>query len=199
MPTSRKRSTIEHRRAGSRVYLRAPKHDDVASFLAAAKASRNLHATWVRAPATPTLFRAYVERFAAPAARDPRRATHAGFVVLRAGDDALVGVFNFSEIVRGSFQSAFLGYYAFAPLAGEGYMAEGLSLALGAAFGTLRLHRVEVNVQPGNKRSLAFVQRAGFVREGYSRRYVKIGGRWLDHVRFAMLAEDWRARRQGSR
>ncbi len=136
-------------------------------------------------PRPATLFRAYVERFAAPAARDPRRATHAGFVVLRADDDALVGVFNFSEIVRGSFQSAFLGYYAFAPLAGEGYMAEGLSLALGAAFGTLRLHRVEVNVQPGNKRSLAFVRRAGFVREGYSRRYVKIGGRWRDHVRFA--------------
>ncbi len=199
MPTSRKQSTIVHRRAGCRVYLRAPKHDDVASFLAAAKASRNLHATWVRAPTTPTLFRAYVERFAAPAARDPRRATHAGFVVLRAADDALVGVFNFSEIVRGSFQSAYLGYYAFAPLAGEGYMAEGLSLALGAAFGALRLHRVEVNVQPGNKRSLAFVRGAGFVREGYSRRYVKIGGCWRDHVRFAMLAEDWRAHRRKSR
>jgi ribosomal-protein-alanine N-acetyltransferase len=199
MPTSRTRSTIEHRRAGYRVYLRAPRHDDVASFLAAAKASRDLHATWVRAPATPTLFRAYVERFAAPAARDRRRATHAGFVVLRTDDDALVGVFNFSEIVRGSFQSAYLGYYAFAPLAGEGYMAEGLSLALGAAFGALRLHRVEVNVQPGNKRSLAFVRGAGFIREGFSRRYVKIGGRWLDHVRFAMVAEDWRSRRRKSR
>jgi [ribosomal protein S5]-alanine N-acetyltransferase len=187
------------RRAGHRVYLRAPRSEDRARFLAAAKASQSLHAGWVRAPATPALFRAYIERFGEARSRDPRHATHAGFVVLRADDDALVGVFNFSEIVRGSFQSAYLGYYAFAPLAGEGYMAEGLSLALGAAFGPLRLHRVEVNVQPDNERSLAFVRGAGFVREGFSRRYVKIAGRWRDHLRFAMLAEDWRARRRKTR
>jgi len=199
MPTSPKRSDIEVKRAGFRVYLRAPRHDDRAPFLAAARASRNLHAGWVRAPATPASFRNYVERFTATATRDPQRATHAGFVVLRAADDALVGVFNFSEIVRGSFQSAYLGYYAFAPLAGEGYMAEGLTLALRAAFGTLRLHRVEVNVQPDNRRSLDFVRGAGFVREGYSRRYVKIAGRWRDHLRFALLAEDWRARRRKAR
>jgi len=181
------------------VYLRPPRFGDGLRFLTAVKASGTLHGAWVRAPGTPALYRAYVERFALPAARDFRRATHAGFLVLRAGDEALVGVFNFSEIVRGSFQSAYLGYYAFAPFAGEGYMAEGLSLALGAAFGALRLHRVEVNVQPGNTRSLAFVRGAGFVREGYSRRYVKIGGRWRDHLRFAMLAEDWRARRRTER
>jgi ribosomal-protein-alanine N-acetyltransferase len=199
MPTSTRQSGIEVRRAGFRVYLRAPRHDDRAPFLDAARASRNLHAGWVRAPATTASFRHYVERFTATVARDPLRATHAGFVVLRAADDALVGVFNFSEIVRGSFQSAYLGYYAFAPLAGEGYMAEGMTLALRAAFGTLRLHRVEVNVQPGNRRSLAFVRGAGFVREGYSRRYVKIAGRWRDHLRFAMLAEDWRAQRRNAR
>jgi [ribosomal protein S5]-alanine N-acetyltransferase len=196
MPTSRKRPAIELQRTGHRVYLRAPRPDDRARFLAAAKASQGLHAGWVRAPATPALFRAYIERFAGARSR---HATHAGFVVLRADDDALVGVFNFSEIVRGSFQSAYLGYYAFAPLAGEGYMAEGLSLALGVAFGALRLHRVEVNVQPDNERSLAFVRGAGFVREGFSRRYVKIAGRWRDHLRFAMLAEDWRARRRKTR
>jgi ribosomal-protein-alanine N-acetyltransferase len=199
MPTSAKRPAIEFRRAGYRVYLRTPRHDDRTGFLAAARASQGLHAGWVRAPATPALFRAYVDRFAAAVTRDARRATHAGFFVLRAEDDALVGVFNFSAIVRGAFQSAYLGYYAFAPLAGEGYMAEGLALALGAAFGPLRLHRVEVNVQPDNKRSLAFVRGAGFAREGFSRRYVKIAGRWRDHVRFAMLAEDWRARRRKTR
>jgi ribosomal-protein-alanine N-acetyltransferase len=198
MPTSAKRPAVEFRRAGSRVYLRAPRHDDSATFLEAARASLDLHAGWVRAPVTPALFRAYVNRFAAARTRDARHATHAGFILLRTEDDALVGVFNLSEIVRGSFQSAYLGYYAFAPLAGEGYMVEGLSLALGAAFNSLRLHRVEVNVQPGNKRSLAFVRGAGFVREGFSRRYVKIAGRWRDHLRFAMLAEDWRARRRKS-
>jgi ribosomal-protein-alanine N-acetyltransferase len=72
-------------------------------------------------------------------------------------------------------------------------MREGLALALEYAFGTLKLHRVEVNIQPSNARSLALVERVGFVREGYSRRYVKIRGRWRDHVRYALLVEDWRA------
>jgi ribosomal-protein-alanine N-acetyltransferase len=121
---------------------------------------------------------------------------HAGFLVTRAEDGALVGVFNFSEIVRGAFESAYLGYYALAPHAGRGYMTEAMVLALDAAFGEFDLHRVEVNVQPGNLKSIALVEHAGFVREGYSRRYVRIRKRWCDHVRFAMLAEDWpKARR----
>ncbi len=58
-------------------------------------------------------------------------------------------MFNFGDIVRGAFHSAYLGYYAFAPHAGDGYMSDGLTLALDFAFRTLKLHRVEVNVQPG--------------------------------------------------
>ena len=95
--------------------------------------------------------------------------------------------------------AAYVGYYAFAPLAGDGYMTEGFSLALDYAFRNLALHRVEANVQPANRRSLALVTRVGFEREGYSRRYVKIGGRWRDHVRFALLAEDWPKRRAALR
>jgi len=193
MPTPRPAPAIEVRRRGYRVYLRPPRRSDAAAFLAAARASRRLHARWVRPPESPVRFAAYVARFG-PGARDPQRAKHAGFLVLRCADDALVGVFNLSEIVRGVFQSAYLGYYAFAPHAGDGYMAEGIELALVAAFRRLKLHRVEANVQPTNARSLALVRGAGFRREGYSRGYVKIGGRWCDHVRLALLIEDWRAR-----
>ena len=59
------------------------------------------------------------------------------------------------------------------------------------AFGTLGLHRVEANVQPDNARSIALVEGLGFRREGYSPRYLKIGNRWRDHVRFAMLADEF--------
>jgi ribosomal-protein-alanine N-acetyltransferase len=98
--------------------------------------------------------------------------------------------------VHGIFKSAYLGYYAFAGSVSGGHMSAALALVLDTAFRDLKLHRVEANVQPGNVRSLEFLSRNGFTREGYSRRYLKIGGRWRDHVRFAVLAEDWRARRR---
>lgn len=108
----------------------------------------------------------------------------------------MVGVFDLSQIYYGIMQSGYLGYYAFAPYARRGYMRDGLQLMLRYAFRSLRLHRVESNIQPANKRSIALVRRAGFVREGYSHRYLKIYGRWRDHERWALLVEDWRVRRQ---
>lgn len=199
MPTSPWRPAARPRQGASRVYLAVPHLRDETAFVAAARASRRLHGKWVRAPQTPARYREYVTRFGPRAQRDPERATRAGMLVRRRGDDALVGVFNLSEIVRGSFHSAYLGYYAFAPHAGAGYMAEGLALALAFAFRTLKLHRIEVNVQPANVRSRALVEGAGFAQEGYSRRYLRIGGRWRDHVRYALLVDDWRARRKARR
>jgi len=112
-------------------------------------------------------------------------------LVIRSDDEAIVGVYNLSQIARGFFQSAYLGYYAFAPTAGSGLMAEGLELVLRYAFRELKLHRLEANIQPGNERSKKLVERAGFRYEGFSPRYLKIGGRWRDHERWAITKEDW--------
>ena len=75
-------------------------------------------------------------------------------------------------------------------------MRDGLELVLRHAFLELALHRLEANIQPGNAASIALARGAGFQREGFSPRYLKIGGRWRDHERWAMLAEEWRERRQ---
>jgi len=183
MPTRPRPATI----TGPRVYLRPPRIDDAAAFLAAVRASRALHGPWTRPPHTRARYDAFVRRFGAA----DEAPANAGYLVLRREDHAIVGVFNFSEIVRGGFCSTYLGYMGFLPHAGHGYMTEGMALALDVAFRKLRLHRVEVNIQPTNARSLALAKRIGFAREGYSRRYVKIAGRWRDHERYAMLAEDW--------
>ncbi len=98
---------------------------------------------------------------------------------------------NLDDIVRGCFRSAYLGYYAFAPYAGRGLMQKGLSQVVTHAFEKMKLHRLEANIQPGNTASRALVKKLGFQREGFSRRYLKINGRWRDHERWAILAEDW--------
>jgi ribosomal-protein-alanine N-acetyltransferase len=115
-------------------------------------------------------------------------------LVCRREDLAIVGFFNLSQIARGALQSAYLGYAVGKPYAGQGYMREGLELVLRGAFLDLRLHRIEANIQPGNYASIALARGAGFRREGFSPRYLKIGGRWRDHERWAILADEWRRR-----
>lgn len=114
------------------------------------------------------------------------------FEIRRGSRGAIVGSVEISRIARGNFQSAYLGYGIVAHHRRKGYMTEALQLALRHAFRELRLHRVEANIEPGNEASIALVRRAGFTREGFSRRYLKLGGRWRDHERWALLREDWR-------
>jgi ribosomal-protein-alanine N-acetyltransferase len=138
-------------------------------------------------PETSEAYASYLER--------ARRDTAAFYLAHRREDDAIVGFLNISEIVRGRLQSAFLGYGAVAEFAGRGYLTEALRLTLAQAFGPLRLHRLEANIQPGNTASIALVERCGFEREGFSPRYLKIGGRWRDHERWAVTREAWSAAR----
>jgi len=79
---------------------------------------------------------------------------------------------------------------------GQGYMSEALDLVLHEAFVTLGLHRLEANIQPANRGSLALARRAGFVLEGFSPGYLKIAGEWRDHERWALRSEAWVARRR---
>ncbi len=171
------------------VYLRPPAAGDRHELIALHRASVRLF----RGLATPLKdgrsFDRYLER-----SRHPNCAC---LLVCRRADHAIVGSFTISEIVRGIFKSGYLGYHVFAPFAASGYMAAAVPLVLQHAFSTLKLHRLEANIQPSNRRSIALVRRAGFSREGFSPRYLRICGRWRDHERWALLADDWkRARRR---
>jgi ribosomal-protein-alanine N-acetyltransferase len=151
-------------------------------FLRAVRSSRDLHRRWVSPPADQSKFAQHVKSF--------RGANREGFIVV-AGREDIVGVINVNEIVRGSFQSAYLGYYAFEPFAGRGFMRAGMCLVISRCFGEMRLHRLEANIQPDNSRSIALVKSLGFQMEGFSPRYLKVGGRWRDHQRWALLSDNW--------
>ena len=165
------------------VRLERPSARRQREFLEAVRRSRRLHARWVAPPASAPAYRAYLARV--------RRPTQAAYSVIRRDTNALAGVINVSEIVRGNFQSAYLGYYAFTPHAGQGLMREGLGLVIDQAFARLRLHRLEANIQPANKASTRLVRALGFRHEGRSPSYLKIANRWRDHDRWALLADDW--------
>jgi ribosomal-protein-alanine N-acetyltransferase len=168
-------------RVTSRIHLRPPALADQREFLVAVRRSRALHHPWVTVPSTPAQFRAYVERMAQP--------VNHGFLVCEREGDGIAGVINLTNVVLGLFRSGYLGYYAFAGHEGQGLMREGLQAVVRHAFKALKLHRLEANIQPGNQASLALVRSCGFAKEGYSPRYLKIGGRWRDHERWALLAD----------
>ena len=168
---------------GMRVRLERPSLRREGDFLDAVRRSRRLHGNYVVAPSTPTEYRDYLRR--------SRRDNQESFFVVLADGGELAGVVNINHIIRYSLLSAVLGYYAFVPYAGAGLMREGLALALDFAFGPLGLHRLEANIQPSNKRSKALVAGLGFRLEGVALRYLKIGGRWRDHERWAILADEW--------
>jgi len=162
------------------IYVRHPVLADERAFLSAVRTSRRLHHPWTSPPDTPALFRTYIERMALPA--------NSAYLVCRRDTHAFVGVINVTNIILGPFRSGYLGYYAFAGHEQQGLMGQGLRVVLRQAFNSLKLHRLEANIQPANATSIALVASCGFTQEGYSPRYLKIGGRWRDHERWAILA-----------
>jgi [ribosomal protein S5]-alanine N-acetyltransferase len=169
-----------------RVIIRPPELADCAAFLRAAYRSRKLHGQWINPKArTRKEFATYLERF--------KPGYKYGFLVIDRASGEIAGVININDIIRGCLQSASLGYYAFVPYARQGLMFEGMQLVIKYAFQTLKLHRLEANIQPGNQASQALARKCGFVNEGCARRFVKVRGRWKDHQRWALLRESFRS------
>lgn len=105
----------------------------------------------------------------------------------------IIGSVALNEIVRGCFHSCFLGYRIDEQNANNGYMTEAVKRLKEYAFNDLKLHRIEANIMPHNIASLKVVEKNGFVNEGLSKKYLKINGRWEDHIHMVILNEDMEA------
>lgn len=185
-PASQAQSTLaaflgERLSDASRVTLRLLATSDQDEYVGLVAASAALHHPWMFLPTQPWDFQAYLARFDNVTAQSL-------LVCLRATGD-IAGMVNINTIIRGGFQTASLGYAAFAPRAGQGYMTEGLGLVVRYGFERLWLHRLEAQIQPGNHPSRRLVQRLGFRNEGYSPRLLYIDGAWRDHERWAITTE----------
>jgi len=166
---------------GNRVSLVVPTTQQMAEFIEKAKASKKLHASWTQAPSDEKEYLAYLARIN----NDNQFGT---FIKLNTTNE-LIGVININEIVKGAFKSGYLGYYLFSGSDKQGFMREALELLVNYAFDSLQLHRLEANIQPGNINSLRLIHNSGFVKEGFSRKYLCINNQWQDHVRYALTKE----------
>ncbi|MFG2287227.1 GNAT family N-acetyltransferase [Streptomyces sp. NPDC048595] len=166
---------------GPRVGIRNFTAADREEFTAAARQSARIHHPWLFPPAADDDYDAYLRRLQEP--------SREGLLICELDGGRIAGYVTINNIVHGAFCCGALGYGAFAHAAGRGLMGEGLRLVLHHAFERLGLHRLEVNVQPANERSIALVKRAGFRLEGFSPDFLFIDGAWRDHERWAITGE----------
>lgn len=158
------------------LYLRKPILEDLDEIKSLYERSSSLHNPWTPPPKDYNTYLSQEGRY---------------FLCLEETGD-IVGTFNISGIVRGYFQSAYLGYEVFSPYNGKGFMHIGLELIIIEAFGSLNLHRLEANIQPENISSIKLVSKCGFIKEGFSKNYLNIGGLgWRDHERWAIFNNEW--------
>lgn len=172
------------------VSLRLPAVSDYAVWVNERSGSRAFLKPWEPAWSTDDLTRSAFKRRVRRVQREAAEQTGFAFLIFRQDNEVLLGGITLSNIRRGVAQSCSLGYWMSVQHAGKGYMRRAVDLVLEFAFGELRLHRVEAACIPGNDRSLGLLEKAGFVREGYARRYLLIDGRWQDHVLLSRMVDD---------
>jgi [ribosomal protein S5]-alanine N-acetyltransferase len=165
-----------------RIRLNKVSPRDERDFLSAARASRELHKNWVEVPLTARAFRRY--------AIEMRTRDDIAFLVRHTDTDKLVGVIELQDIFMGNFCNAYVIYYAFAGNDRQGLMTEAMTEVIRIAFDELKLHRLEANIQPENRASRRLAKSCGFRKEGLSPKFLKKGGEWRDHERWALLSTD---------
>lgn len=191
MPVSPVRRAVQ---VGALVYLRRPAEPDRAEFIELRRASRRHLERWEPIPRgvdafTPTeLNKAFDRELKLRQTESDER-----FLICLCETGEIAGKVSISGITRGPLQECRLGYWIGRRFTRRGCMTEAVGLACRHAFLTLGLHRVEANMQPHNLASRSVVRKNGFTQEGYSPRYLRIRGRWVDHERWAINLEDWKA------
>lgn len=185
----------DQKAGGARVWVGQVRAEDVAPYRLAVEQSRQRLSRWN--PVDPD----DLERALELQSRDRR--TFLVHALDPEGDHDIVGKVNVTDVVRGRFESAAMGYDAYDPYAGRGLFAEGLRLVLDLTFrpeadGGMGLHRVAAAVQPGNTRSAGLLRSLGLQSEGFSPRLLWLPGAdgshgWRDHISYVVRAEDWPA------
>jgi ribosomal-protein-alanine N-acetyltransferase len=155
---------------------------DEPAFIALAVESFEFHRKWIKLPTKSDEFKRYLSKF------DGGDAFF--FVICDAYSDSIVGFVSLTGIEREPYQRGRLGYGVFERYARKGYISAGLKQVVNFAFGGLKLHRLEADIQSENSPSKRLVKKMGFTCEGVSHGFIRINGEWMDHERWALTSDD---------
>ena len=187
--------SLDVRLDAKRVVLRAPKATDIAELRGLLIRNAEHLRPWSPSPPPGSNPAGFTElgRSIARHRRDWKAGAGYVFVMqLRVPREPLVGRIALTSVTRGPFQSAQLGYWMDAGHVRRGLMSEAVDATLGFAFERLGLHRLQAAVMPTNHASRSILQKRGFREEGYAERYLRIAGKWEDHVLYGLTLEEWR-------
>jgi ribosomal-protein-alanine N-acetyltransferase len=174
---------------GDRVFLRPAEMRDYEQWSQLRDQSRTFLTPWEPIWPADDLTRASFRRRIRAHAEEIEADEAYPFLIFR-DDETLIGGLTVGHVTRGVSQTATLGYWMGQPHAGRGYMSRAVRAAAHFTFGTLRLHRLEAACLTHNAASIRVLERVGFTREGYARSYLRINGRWQDHILYALLESD---------
>lgn len=184
---------------GDGIYLRTPTLADHGEWARLRAESRGFLAPWEPIWPSDDLEKAAFRRRLRRYGRELREDAGYPFFLFRGHDHVLLGGLTLSNIRRGVTQACSMGYWMGERHAGQGYMANAVRAVIPYVFETLKLHRIEAACLPTNASSIHLLEKVGFQREGYARRYLCIAGDWRDHLLYALLAEDARPGSRGGR
>ncbi len=175
-----------------RVVLRYPTESDRAAFVALRQSSRAHLEPWD--PIPPSGLDLYSSEAFDRELESHNTDREQRWLIIERVSNNIAGRIALTNIERGVFLNGRLSYWLGQPFQRKGLMSEALKLAVGHCFrpsedGGLGLHRLCANIMPTNTRSRNLLKRAGFIKEGYSEKYLKIQGKWEDHERWALTAE----------
>ena len=174
---------------GRALTLRQPVVGDYTEWAELRALSRAHLTPWEPTWSQDDLSRAMYRRRLRAYAKDVHNDVSYPYFIFDNTSGALLGGITLSNVRRGSAQTASLGYWMGAPYAGRGHMREAVGMLLPMAFNALRLHRIEAATMLKNFASMHVLEFVGFEREGLAHAYLKINGRWEDHLLYARLAD----------
>lgn len=185
LPIGLKQRTIEIR--GDGVLLRTPRLEDFEEWRDLRSQSRDFLVPWEPSWHEDELSRlAYRYRLRHQQNAMADEQAYAFFIFAQE-PRALVGGVTLSNVRRGVAQTGTLGYWVGAPFARQGYMTRAVMALCTYVFSDLALHRIEAACLPTNTASIRLLERTGFMKEGFAKSYLKINGRWEDHILWARL------------